>query len=67
MQEALESERELGIFHFLAKLEVQEVLTGRTTKGVTRLERAGRPEPSKAGYLKMEVGAEGERAQWLLL
>lgn len=36
-----ESTRELGIFHFLSKLWVQKVLTGRVTKGVTRTERAG--------------------------
>lgn len=32
MHEACLSERELGIFHFLARLWVQEVLTGRTNQ-----------------------------------
>lgn len=33
MHEACPPERELGIFHFLAKLWVQEVLTGRINQG----------------------------------
>lgn len=35
------SMKELGIFHFPSKLWMQKALTGETTKGVTRPEKAG--------------------------
>lgn len=39
MHEALRPGRVLGIFHFLSKLWVQKLLTGRATKEVTRPEK----------------------------